>query len=73
MKQLAFGDDKVPFYHHKQENPWGCMYHVLYALTGNTSLLQHVDDLNVEGLHRKALEQGRVPWTLYKAQREVNA
>lgn len=33
-------------HHRKQAQLWGCIYHSLYAVTGDESMLEHVDDLS---------------------------
>lgn len=32
--------------HRRQPKVWGCIYHALYAVTGDESLLEHADDLS---------------------------
>ncbi len=65
MKRFVCNGENTSLFHKKQENPWGCMYHVLYAITGDESLLEFVDDLSVEGMYKRAVERGNLPWTLY--------
>lgn len=36
----------MTLYHRSQRHLYGCMYHALYALTGDESWLEHVDDLS---------------------------
>lgn len=37
---------ELMLHHRKQESLWGCIYHALYALTGEESLLEHVTDIS---------------------------
>lgn len=55
----------TPFHHRRQSTIYGCLYHALYALTGDEQWLAHADDISDLRWLSRLHEQGGMLLTYY--------
>ncbi|THF70493.1 hypothetical protein E7T06_07250 [Deinococcus sp. Arct2-2] len=53
-------------HHKRQAELWGCLYHTLYALTGDTAVLEHVRDISNARFYCRLHEMGLMAVALHK-------
>ncbi len=56
---------RFDLHHRKQAQRWGCMYHAIYALTGDEALLEQVDDISLPRWFCAIHQQGLIASPLY--------